>query len=220
MERVKNTSKREFSPEAMAAQKKYMTFKVAVSLGALLVAIIGVVKNPGSMGDFKFIFPALVFCTFGDVFLGIADELRLRLYEPYFSLGVGSFGAAHLIFCAYYFLLAEKKITTTLLMGLFTVVLFYGLRKNGKLQCGPYKTSLYIYTLLIGTFLGFGLNLFAVEGTGANNDLLGYATCLFWVSDFTLAFRFFYDKAPKWLIYVVLTTYFGATYMIAASLFV
>lgn len=196
----------------------YIIFKMTVSLGFILVACLSLIKVPFT-SNFVFLIIGLALCSTGDLMLALSNELDIKLREPYFTLGVSSFGLAHLVFCFYYLKLAGFPVLLAVIPGIITLLLFRSFIKKGIFQVGDKGASLYVYAVLIGTFLGSGLNLMLREGTAHEYMLLGIGSILFWISDFSLSFRYFKPKTPAWMGVIVLGTYFAATYMIAASLY-
>ncbi len=198
-------------------QKLYITVKTALSVGTWIIAFVMALKS-GNTDTLKYILPALIFCTLGDVLLALSDEVNISLKEPYFTLGVASFGIAHVIFGFYFLTLIGFDISLSVILSPLTALLLWYFRHSGILECGRYNGSIMVYALLVGAFLGLGINLVISGGFTPKHILLCAASVLFWTSDLTLSFRYFSSKSPFTLGVIVLTTYFAAIYMIAFSI--
>lgn len=199
-------------------QRLYITLKTAISVGAWIIALIGAFYT-NNFDSLKFLLPALIMCTFGDVFLALSDEVNIRLIEPYFTLGVASFGIAHIIFGAYFLVLCGFQVSWFLVLSPVTFLMLWGFKRAGVLKCDEYASSTMVYSLLVGAFLGLGINLIVTGEMNEKSIVLCIAAALFWSSDVSLSFRYFTKKFPLTLGIVVLTTYFAAIYMIAFSTF-
>lgn len=195
----------------------YFVLKMTLSLGVLLVAFVELERYM-DYKDCMFLIPGLMFCTAGDVTLFLSNEYDIELKEPYFTLGIMSFGFAHVMFCADLIFLADFKFTPALLMIPVTVCGVFFLYKKGILALGQYRNSLMIYAVLVGSFCAFGINLMLVREMDRQIFFLGAGSMMFWFSDLSLSFRCFNKKVPDWFGTFVFTSYFLATYAMALSL--
>lgn len=200
-------------------QKIYIITKTALSVGTWVIALIGAFST-NNFDVLKFIFPALVMCTFGDVFLALSDEVNIKLIEPFFTLGVASFGVAHVIFGGYFLTLCGFDISWSILLSPMTALILWYFKRSGILQCGKYGISIMLYALLVGAFLGLGINLVITGELSTKTIILAISSILFWSSDLSLSFRYFTKKHPFALGILVLTTYFASIYLIAFTIFI
>lgn len=199
-------------------QKKYIFIKTSISIGAWLIALIGSAYSD-NYDMLKYILPALMMCTLGDIFLALSDEIHIKLLEPYFTLGVASFGIAHVIFGIYFLSLCDFNISFSIILSPITALLLWYLKHAGILKCGKYSTSIMLYALLVGAFLGLGINLVISAKATAEHMALCIASILFWCSDLSLSFRYFTGKRTPALAVFILASYFTAIYTIAFTAF-
>jgi|GEM_PF-1212416 YhhN-like protein. len=198
--------------------RSYLVLKMTLSLGALLTAFVELAWY-SDFKDCMFIIPGLIFCTFGDIALYRSNEYDIEMREPHFTLGVMSFGFAHILFCSDLIYLAGFKFTPAIGMSLVTFAMIYFFSKKGILVLNGYKKILYAYALLVGAFCGCGINLMIVSPVLDRQVLmLGIGSIVFWFSDLSLSFRCFNKRVPDWFGTFVFTSYFIAAYMIAVSL--
>jgi uncharacterized membrane protein YhhN len=195
----------------------YFILKMTLSAGVLLVAMTEL-RWYGDSHDCMFVIPGLLFCTAGDITLFLSNEYDIELKEPYFTMGILSFGFAHIMFCADLLYLADFRITPAVGMALVTVAMVLHFSRRSILELGRYKIPLVCYALLVGTFCGLGINLLVVHGLNRQVFMIGVGAMIFWLSDLSLSFRCFNKKVPDWFGTFVFTSYFIATYMVALSL--
>lgn len=195
----------------------YFILKMTLSLGVLLVAFVELSRY-GDIKDCMFVIPGLMFCTAGDITLFLSNEYDIELKEPYFSMGILSFGLAHIMFCADLIYLAHFQFTPALLMIPATVIGMLILSKKGVLEFGRYKVPLMCYAVLVGSFCAFGINLLLVSDMDRQVFFFGTGAMMFWFSDLSLSFRCFNKRVPDWFGTFVFTSYFLATYAVALSL--
>lgn len=193
---------------------RYTAIKTVISACAVVLAL---ALGSGTLEGHGVLVAGLVFCTIGDILLALSGELFLKFIDPYFTGGVLSFGIAHILLCRYLYLAAGSTISWTLVFSPITFVILVVSMKIGMLDTGKYKVLISVYSLLVGAFLGFGLNMFVALGSSAVALRLGIASILFWCSDMVLSLRYFSKGAPKTLVYVLLTLYFAAIYTLASS---
>ncbi|MGI6211398.1 MAG: lysoplasmalogenase [Anaerovoracaceae bacterium] len=191
----------------------YTTLKTAVSLGAILAAVLSHLDGSAHPG-FPIVLLGLICCTSGDFFLALSGELYREVDQRFFVVGVVSFAAAHLLFCWYLFVQAGS-LSWTLIASPLTFLAAFAFVKKGVLDPGALTVPVLIYSALVGAFLGFGLGLPVVLGATAYTVRFAVASVLFWASDLILSFRTFHPGSPKWLSAGVLIAYFAATYLIA-----
>ncbi|TDP59073.1 lysoplasmalogenase family protein [Aminicella lysinilytica] len=192
----------------------YIPFKMAVSSGFILCAVLN--THWCCCGFRELILLAgLVFCWLGDLFLALSDEMNNAQKSPEFTLGVGSFAVAHLLFCWEAMVMMNFDFRFPVILALIMPLLVILFIRKGIFQCGSNAVPSVIYAVLIGGFCGLGLNYLLVYGVSAHSLLFGIGSCLFLFSDFTLSFRCFARNTPSWLTVPVLATYWAATYMIA-----
>lgn len=192
----------------------YIPFKMIVSSGFIACAAFNAAGT--GLGSREIILIAgLVACWFGDLFLALSDEMHNSQKAPQFTLGVGSFAVAHLLFCWEALVMIDFRFKAPVILALIMPVLVVYFIKKGIFQCGSNEIPTVIYAVLIGGFCGLGLNYIWVCGVSTPTLLFGIGACLFLFSDFTLSFRCFAKNTPQWLTVPVLATYWAATYMIA-----
>lgn len=196
----------------------YLVLKMTLSFGALVTATVELFWYWDAK-DCMFIIPGLIFCTIGDIALYRSNEYDIELREPHFTMGVLSFGFAHVMFCTDLIYLANFHFTPAIGMAFVTFGAMVFLSKKGILEVGKYKKIIYGYSLLVGAFCGFGINLLIVSPVMDRQVLmLGIGSMVFWFSDLSLSFRCFNKRVPDWFGTFVFTSYFIAAYMIAVSL--
>ena len=160
----------------------------------------------------------LIFCLGGDVLLALAHEIDNQLTQPKFTLGVGSFLIAHILFCIELIRMAGKEITPMVAFTLVPVIVVIVTTHSDKYDYGSNKLSTTFYSFFIGGLCALSLNLVWLFGLSGAYGTLGVGGCLFFLSDYMLSLKFFRKEKPAWLGAGVLLTYYSATWLIAMSL--
>jgi YhhN-like protein. len=198
-------------------QTVYIVGKTLVSAGFMAIAIVHYFGTPDK--SLVLLLPALAFCFCGDIALAFSDELNNTKKGPQFTLGIGLFAVAHLLFCIELIRLIDFQFKPTVLFAVAAVVIVIINEKLGMLDYGPLRIPAYVYSFMVGGFCGLGINYILVCGTSAPVLMVGIGSFFFMISDLILSFRCFCKTTPpKWITPVVLATYYLATYMIALSI--
>jgi uncharacterized membrane protein YhhN len=192
----------------------YIIGKMAASSGFIAAALLNHGGGTGG-GDFALLIAALAFCWLGDLFLALSDEINNLKKNPQFTMGVGSFTVAQILFCWELLRLIDGQLKPTIALALIMPLVVTTLVKKQVFDCGKDTVPSVIYSVLIGGFCGLGLNYLWVCGLNGQTALMGLGACLFFLSDLTLSFRCYARYTPGWITPLVLILYYAATYMIA-----
>ncbi len=179
-----------------------LLLKPGTMIWIILLAVVGVVKEPGSYGWLILI--GLLFSLVGDFFL--------MLPWGRFIQGLFSFFCAHLCYVAAFFLEMKKNsggIGITLALILLGGVVFYFLRSGIQEEGGRrLQWAVIAYILVIS------LMVWSAWFTGSSWIFAG--ALLFYLSDAILGWNRFVHPFPRGD-FGVMSTYFAAQYLLALS---
>lgn len=170
--------------------KRYYTIAKAVnSIGFILVAAYGGVV----LGNTAFysMLPALIFCLFGDVFLGIHTQCDTKVC---FLAGIFSFTAAHIAYTFAFSNIAPLSIYDFIFPTL-SIFIAYMLTKLENMEIEKrLKKYTIIYSFFVSLLLSKSISILFVSGITTEHILIFLGSLMFFISDFIIFFLYFYKK--------------------------
>lgn len=172
--------------------KFYPCLKSAVSAAALILSIL---RAPRPL-----LIAALFFCICGDLFLAWSGELQRAKREPFFTLGIGAFGVAH-VFLILYFTASFGLHWEFLFFLLLACILPAGIRA-GFIVPGEYLYRIVIYGIIVSLMLAAAIRTPVFP-----------PAFLFWVSDALLSVWYFHPGTPFWIGGAALVIYYLSLFL-------
>lgn len=188
-----------------------VVFKTLASIFFVLTPIFAYKKYGGDKSFFRIILAGLIFSLFGDVFLATHFSFS-------FTFGVLSFTLAQVLFFVGFVYLVKISVTDVVVFAIIATTLI--LVQNfvpGFDYKGSYMIIL-LYTFIISAMLAKAFSLSRIK---AGNEklvaLIITAMTLFFLSDFTLLFGFFYKTKFGFILYLNLSMYYLAQALLGIS---
>lgn len=189
--------------------KFYVPVKMLVSLCFLIILFYGEVKGTGSFWHYLII--PFILCFLGDFFMGLYNKRRVKRD---LILGIVAFAGAHVAFLInmYYFALSFSW--WIIIFPIATIIsLALLLNFSHSFHVGKLLVPVLIYALFIGTLLGKGIEIWILQNC-PSPYLFGIGSLLFFISDFSLVYLYFYHfkkrEHEKYVHFINLLTYYGA----------
>ena len=189
-----------------------IVFKITASVFFVLTPIFAYKKKPGDKKYFSMIMFGLLFSLFGDVLLAIKG------WNLGFCLGVATFTFAQLFFVAgFSYLEGYKHIDLVIFGGLSAfLILLENLNKNFDYD-GKYIFIL-IYSIVISYMVSKAFSLLRIKkGNEKAVIFTTIAMVLFFLSDLTLLFVYFYKIKYVALSYANIVLYYMAQGILGLS---
>lgn len=187
------------------SRKYYVPLKTACSASFLLMSFV-----IDTVGFFNLLMLPLVSCFIGDIFMG---QYNVRKARSSLYTGIGAFLVAHILFLIYMTQTVPGISLVNAILPVFVVILMLWLVRTFHLHMGKvlYFSTIYCYMVT-------AMCLKALEIGG----LTMMGGILFFLSDFTIIFLYFYHFAKiqnkKIVHYLNLVTYYlGILFFILGS---
>ena len=206
------------------------TIKTITSLLFVAVAISGAVNNyvvTGTAGVPKLTFMGLVIMglvcgLIGDLTLDLKVTYQvsnLRHSDLYTFIGMGSFGAGHILYIVavslfFGFSFWTLPIAIALTAIIFTVSIFLM-----KMKFGKFLIPSILYALLLTLFLAATIAAGVLSGFSIALILLTIGAGLFLLSDLVLSMTYFNGSENRWMIIINHVLYYAAQFLIALSVY-
>lgn len=181
-----------------------LTFKALATGMALVLAVIGSIRAPGTFGLLMVI--AMSICLIADVLIGVS-----------FVLGVFAFLLGHLFYMPGFLQTYDFRWYISLPVFIAGLLLVWLLFHNYFAKAGKTLVPLLVYSVILNAMLALGVP--ALLSFDARGILLAVGAILFVVSDLTLA-RNAFIKKTRISDAVSLTFYYAAQFLLGLSVFV
>lgn len=195
-----------------AWKKYYIAGKTACSFAFLAVLV-----TAGICGEkeaqLRLMLPAFLCCLAGDIFMGFYNRFRRR---PQFLAGLFCFLAGHIGFVRW--LCAGQPLRgAQLLFPAAAVLLVLGMTGGTYLHTGRLRPYIAVYAFFVALFFTKGVCLPAAE-PGTASLMTAAGATLFFLSDISILFLYFYKNRNVWIHIFNLATYYYGMFFLAASL--
>lgn len=144
---------------------------------------------------------ALLFCICGDLFLAWSGELERVQKEPFFTIGIGAFGAAHIFLILYFGPRFWKLLPAAGLIVLILIVV-----RTGFISPGGYGFKIGLYGIIVSLMLASAISTSFFP-----------AALLFWISDGLLGIWYFHKGAPFPIGGVALVLYYVSLFLLSSN---
>lgn len=171
--------------------RRYFFLTKVVASSAFLAIAVWFWKRSGNDGWFFKILPGFLFCFLGDVFLGVYNVRKKKLF---FLAGLFLFLMGHLSFLVALLTLqplALVDVAVPLMAVGFTI--FITVHK--KMLLGKMKPYVYLYSFFVSMFFVKSVHIFCRMPSRAS-ALVAIGSGLFLISDFLILFLYFTKKRP------------------------
>ena len=198
---------------------KALIFKISTTFLIIVIALFNIINSPDQLSLGVLIVIGLILGLIGDI------VLDLKLLYPkddkfYTYFGFTSFIIGHLIYIGYFALNYHLHLLDySFIFGFAGMSVFILLvsEDSMKLNFGEYRliSAVYAFVLSLVTFL-----LLWTSYRYGNYGMLifGIGLILFLISDLILSFSYFGKDEKSWMIKGNYIFYYGAQYLIAASI--
>lgn len=130
------------------------------------------------------------FCFAGDLFMGLYNRYRKK---KFMGLGILLFLLAHVVFLIYLFALYPDLSYMLAVVPLLLCLLGLVLINFFHLHLGRLRYAALIYSVFVSAFMVKAVSIMLTNGSLK----IGCAGILFWLSDFSLLFYYFYHFRNK-----------------------
>ena len=192
--------------------------KIITSLYFLFIAISSYLINNNNFNYFILIFFGLAFSFLGDIFLGI-KHISKKMSTLLFLLGILCFSLTHIFFSIEFISLSALYLKDFIISSFLSLVLMSIIISNKKIYLNNMFIPLLIYDFLISFMFCKSLSLISNPLISTISLILIISgTTLFIVSDFILAFIYFYKDCPKILKPLNSFSYYSGQLLLALSI--
>ncbi len=192
-------------------KRHYITVKMLCSVSFLAIALWFTAQGANDPYRMRFAFTGLVLCALGDLFMGQYNRYRKK---NYMASGILTFLLAHTAFLAYFYHISPKVHWFAILFPIVSCLALWCIIPVFRLHLGKLKGFTILYCAFVSSLMGKALTM--------GQPRLAIASTLFWISDFTLVFLYFYHyrnkKVEKITHAVNLSTYYSAMLLLAIPL--
>lgn len=190
----------------------YIGAKILNSLAFLAVFAFAVVQS-GKRETLPQMLPAFFCCFAGDIFMALYNRSRRKRY---FLVGLFVFLIGHLCFVGW--LCGMQTLTWgDVLAALCAVAGAYGLCMLPDMKTGRLKPFILIYAFFVALFFFKGLRL-ALAFPLPSSCFAAAGSALFFVSDISILFLYFWKKKSKAVHLFNLGTYYYGMFFLASCL--
>lgn len=203
-------------------EKHYVKVKMLTSGGFIVAAyIFGYLGQ--NQDELLHLLPALAGCFIGDYFMGLYNRSRKKRFM---GLGIGFFMLAHIGFLWYLYWLDNSIVIWDYLLPVVVILLTYLLVYVAHLHLGKIRPAVGIYSAFVTAFMVKAVHFMLVNkgsmGFTSYGVMTGVAGILFFTSDFSLLFLYFYHfhnkKCEKATHIYNLFSYYVAVFLIGLTL--
>lgn len=199
-------------------KKYYIRFKMLTSTAFLTMAFGFAFYASEYVGMQFLLLMGIVACWCGDLALGYYHKKRRK---GFMLAGIASFAVAHILFLSF---LYEREPSVTpvdvivpILALPMVLLMIYGF----NLHMGQARIPILIYSVLLTAVATKGVHTM-LDTTTTHSFLIGFATQIFWFSDYALLFLYFYHakkRTTKYILHIVNhILYFTSMYLMALSI--
>lgn len=198
-----------------AWKKYYVAAKSVNSLGFLVTFSIAGYYS-GEVWQYWLMLPAFICCFIGDILMAEYNRYRKKIH---FKLGLIIFLMGHLCFVRWLCRLQPMELTDLILPGAAAALAWY-LTSLTQIHTGRLRPFILMYAVFVALFLSKALHLAIVRFSPAAL-MIAAGSLLFFVSDVSILFLYFYKKrGPGIHIFNVATYYYGVFLLSISLLFV
>ena len=193
--------------------RKYFFFqKVLCSLCFLILSCFCAIKG-NNLNYYQYTFPAFFMCFIGDIFLGLFNGKKRKIY---FLTGTLAFLTAHIFFIIG-FCSIQSFYVYDLLFPMIAVSTIAILIKKRSMTMGKLKPFVYLYAFFVSTLFWKSIHIFLTVARLQTVCLL-IGSFLFMISDLLILFLYFYKKR-RWSVHGLnIATYYYGVFFLALSL--
>lgn len=137
------------------------------------------------------------------------------LLEIYFIAGASAFGLAHVCFIMAFAMDGGAEWITIIIFILIYVGIIYGFRKEIP-GLSRMKIPAFLYMAALSVMASMGITVLIAKG-GMSGVMAAVGGIFFVCSDCILGFRLIHKRKEKIYRYAIMSLYYGAVYLIAAS---
>lgn len=193
-------------------KKHYILAKGAASFGFMTVFGLSVYES-GKVYQFFLMLPAFFCCFVGDILMAAYNRFRKKVH---FLMGLGIFLAGHLCFVRWLCKMQPME-PVNLIIPVLAVVMTWGVTASRKIHTGRLRPFILLYSFFVALFLSKGLHLVLTQFSVANL-MIAVGSALFFVSDLSILFLYFYKKKGSGIHIFNLATYYYGVFLLATSL--
>lgn len=187
----------------------YVQSKMLCSVTFVVLAVIFALVSH-HLEYFFGLFPALCFCMLGDLFMGLYQIERRRRN---LILGILTFMLGHLFLLILLFYRSREISWWNVFVPVVAVILLFVMRKMAGMRYGKVWPLAICYCIFLALMLSKSTEIMICSPSIAT-VWIGLGGILFFVSDFTINFIYFYKIknpiASRWVHAINLATYFLA----------
>lgn len=185
-------------------RKKYVLAKVVQSLGFTSVFCICAYQCKAIV-EFVVMLPAFLFCFAGDVLMGLYNVSRKKVY---FIGGVFTFLGGHVCFIRWFCKIQALQ-WIDFIFPLVMVGACFGLIYICRLHTGRLKPFILGYSFFVSMLFEKSVHIF-IENKDLCSIITVVAAMMFFVSDISILFLYFFKhKGKKVQLFNLITYYFG-----------
>ena len=190
----------------------YIWAKIVSSLAFFAVFVISA-RISGQSAVFFRMLPAFLCCFVGDIFMAVYNRTRRK---PYFLLGLVIFLGGHLFFVRW--LCGMQRISVTdILLASVAVAVACGLCGMEGMHTGRLRPFVLVYTFFVALFFVKAWRL-ALVNPALPAFLAAVGSALFFVSDISILFLYFWKKKSTAVHLFNLATYYYGVFLLASHL--
>ena len=193
-------------------KKYYIWAKGIASLGFMVVLVLSAYES-GKWYQFWMMLPAFFCCLVGDVLMAAYNRFRKKIH---FIVGLIIFLAGHLCFARWLCKMQPMELIN-LVVPILAVVMTWGLTSSKKIHTGRLRPFILLYSFFVALFLSKGLYLVLTHFSVANL-MIAVGSVLFFVSDISILFLYFYKKRGSGIHIFNLATYYYGVFLLATNL--
>lgn len=194
-------------------KKKYYTHVKTLNSAAFL-GVFGVSAYvSGDILQFWLMLPAFLCCFAGDILMAQYNRCRKRVY---FKMGLGIFLAGHICF-ARWLCVVQPLALVDFVMPVLAVLLAWYLVSLKNVHTGKLKPFIMLYACFVAMVFGKGLRL-AICFPTVSNLMIAVGSALFFVSDISIVFLYFYKQKGVSVHLFNLATYYYGMFLLASNL--
>ena len=193
-------------------QKYYILAKTMCSLAFVVILFISGSKSEDSW-QFGLMLPAFFCCMAGDVLMAAYNRYRKRVY---FIIGLLIFLAGHLFFARWLCRLQQLD-AIDFLIPILAMGLAWALMSQKNIHTGRLRPFILIYAFFVALFFSKGIHL-AVTDFSVPNLMIAVGSGLFFASDVSILFLYFYKSKGRKVHVFNLATYYYGVFLLASNL--
>lgn len=193
-------------------KRYYIWAKGVASLGFVIVFAASVYER-GKNGQLWLMLPALFCCFAGDILMAAYNRYRKKIH---FLMGLFIFLVGHLCFVSWLCKMQPIELVD-FVIPVLAVALTWGLTSLKKVHTGKLRPFILLYSFFVALFFAKGLRLVLTQFS-ISTLMIAVGSFLFFVSDISILFLYFYKKKGYGVHIFNLVTYYYGIFLLATNL--